>query len=157
MKADDQRFVATLNTPFGQWGVEQVGQAITGLIWNAKPAGEQSPLLTEAIRQLKAYVQGQLQEFDLPLAPKGSEFQQQVFAAMQAIPFGETVTYGDIAKSLNCPAQPVGQACGANPIPIIIPCHRVLAKTGIGGFSGWGGVESKIALLKHENGFPFLI
>ncbi len=149
--------VATLQTPFGKWGVEAVDGSITRLIWNAKPNGEISPLLAEAIRQLDAYAKGRLQVFDLPLAPKGSIFQQKIFAEMLAIPFGQTVTYGEIAKNLDCPAQPVGQACGANPIPIIIPCHRVLAKNSIGGFSGWGGVEGKIALLKHENGFPFLI
>jgi len=154
--------IPTLQTRFGNWGLEADENGITALIWNAEPSnaefsGKTPDILTEGFRQLQAYAEGRLQVFDLPLAPKGSEFQQKVFAAMQAIPFGKTITYGDIAKSLNCPAQPVGQACGANPIPIIIPCHRVLAKTGIGGFSGWGGVENKIALLKHENGFPFLI
>ncbi len=149
--------IATLQTPFGNWGLAADENAITGLIWNAEPLGKTSPLLAEGIKQLQAYIDGRLQVFDLPLSPKGSAFQQKVFAAMLDIPFGQTVTYGDIAKSLDCPAQPVGQACGANPIPIIIPCHRVLAKSGIGGFSGHGGVESKIALLKFEDGFPFLI
>ena len=76
---------------------------------------------------------------------------------MLAIPLGQTRTYGDIAKDLETYGQPVGQACGANTIPIIVPCHRVLSATGIGGFSGEGGVETKIRLLKHEGGYPYLL
>jgi len=148
--------IAVAQTRFGRLGGESDGTHIVALHWDSEPNGN-SPLLSEAVAQLEAYDAGRLKEFDLPLAPKGSEFQQQVYAAMQAIPYGETITYGEIAKALGCPAQPVGQACGANPIPVIIPCHRVLSKNGIGGFSGAGGVEGKIALLKHENGFPFLL
>jgi len=149
--------IAVAQTRFGRLGVESDGAAIVALHWDAAPRGGGSALLCEAVAQLEAYDAGRLTTFDLPLAPKGSDFQQQVFAAMLAIPHGETLTYGEIAKALNCSAQPIGQACGANPIPVIIPCHRVLAKNGIGGFSGAGGVEGKIALLKHENGFPFLL
>jgi methylated-DNA-[protein]-cysteine S-methyltransferase len=149
--------IATAQTRFGRLGVESDSAAIVALHWHGVPRGEGSALLREAVAQLEAYDAGKLTAFDLPLAPKGSDFQQQVYTAMQAIPYGETLTYGDIAKALSCPAQPIGQACGANPIPIIIPCHRVLSKNGIGGFSGAGGVEGKIALLKHENGFPFLL
>ena len=149
--------IATVQTRFGKLGVESDGSHIVALHWNAAPRGEASALLNESVAQLAAYDAGKLTKFDLPLAPKGSDFQQSVFAAMSAIPYGETLTYGEIAKALNCPAQPVGQACGANPIPVIIPCHRVLSKTGLGGFSGLGGVETKIALLKLEGGFPFLL
>lgn len=149
--------IAVANTRFGPLGVESDGTHIVALHWEAQPRGEGCALLSEAVAQLQAYDAGKLTAFDLPLAPKGSDFQQQVYAAMQAIPYGETVTYGEIAAALNCPAQPIGQACGANPIPVIIPCHRVLSKNGIGGFSGAGGVDGKIALLKHEGGFPFLL
>jgi len=149
--------IAVAHTRFGRLGVENEGEHIIALHWNAVPQGAGSALLDEAVAQLMAYDAGKLTAFDLPLAPKGSEFQQSVFRAMSAIPFGATLTYGEIAKALGCPAQPVGQACGANPIPVIIPCHRVLSKNGLGGFSGFGGVESKIALLKHEGGFPFLL
>ena len=75
---------------------------------------------------------------------------------MSAIPFGETRTYGELAAELGTSPQPLGNACGANSIPIIIPCHRVLSATGLGGFSGRGGVETKAQLLKHENAYPFL-
>ena len=149
--------IAVANTRFGRLGVESDGDHIVALHWDATPRGAGSALLAEAVAQLEAYNAGKLEEFDLPLAPAGSDFQKQVYDAMQAIPYGETLTYGEIAKALGVPAQPVGQACGANPIPVIIPCHRVLSKNGIGGFSGAGGVEGKIALLKHENGFPFLL
>lgn len=116
-----------------------------------------SPLLREAARQLEAYFSGKLETFDLPLAPKGSAFHQAVFQIMSAIPYGETLTYGDIAGKLNTYGQPVGQACGANPIPIIIPCHRVLSANGLGGYSGAGGLDTKITLLKLEGGYPFLV
>jgi len=149
--------IAVAQTRFGRLGVESDGTHVVALHWDAAPRGEGSALLAEAVAQLEAYDAGKLTDFDLPLAPKGTDFQKQVYDAMLAIPYGETLTYGDIAKALSCPAQPIGQACGANPIPVIIPCHRVLSKNGIGGFSGAGGVEGKIALLKHENGFPFLL
>ncbi len=157
MTVAGQGAIATVATRFGRLGVESNGTHITHLYWQANPRGEATPLLLEATRQLAAYSAGTLQQFDLPLAPQGSEFQQRVHQAMLAIPYGETLTYGEIAKDLGVPAQPIGQACGANPIAIIIPCHRVLSKSGIGGFSGHGGVEGKIALLKHEGGFPFLL
>ncbi|WP_428648578.1 methylated-DNA--[protein]-cysteine S-methyltransferase [Roseibium sp.] len=106
---------------------------------------------------MRAFLDGRLKNFDLPLAPKGGELHQAVFKAMQAIPYGQTRTYGDLAKELGTYGQPIGQACGANPIPIIIPCHRILSATGLGGYSGQGGTETKIALLKLEGGFPFLL
>ena len=149
--------IGVAETRFGRWGVEVSETHVIALHWQGAASGGSSQLLTEAVAQLEAYSAGTLTAFDLPLAAKGSTFQKQVYDAMLAIPYGETLTYGEIAKALGSPAQPVGQACGANPIPIIIPCHRVLSKTGIGGFSGAGGVEGKIKLLKHEGGFPFLL
>ena len=136
--------------------VEEDG-CITQLLWHAKTCGEQTATLKEAARQLEAYFTGTLEQFDLPLAPAGSVFQQQVYQAMLAIPKGETRTYGSIAKNLGVPAQPVGQACGSNPIPIIIPCHRVVGSDGLGGFSGCGGVETKVELLKFEGAYSLLL
>lgn len=146
-----------VNTRFGCLGVEEQGGAITRLVWNGRCEGEKTPLLREAEAQLQAYDAGRLERFDLPYHVAGSEFQRQVCDLMYAIPLGETRTYGDIAKELNQPAQPVGQACGANPIPVIIPCHRVLAANGLGGFSGDGGIETKVALLRHERAAGLLI
>ncbi len=146
-----------VDTRFGRLGIEETDGAITRLVWDGRDAGRETPLLKEAAAQMRAYDQGQLQQFDLPYAVTGSEFQRQVCEIMFAIPFGETLTYGDIAKQLGQPAQPVGQACGANPIPVIIPCHRVLSATGLGGFSGDGGIETKVALLRHEGAASLLI
>ncbi len=146
-----------VDTQFGRLGVEETNGAITRLVWNGQNNGPATPLLAEASAQLKAYDDGRLERFDLPYRIAGSEFQRQVCDLMFAIPFGETRTYGEIAKDLNQPAQPVGQACGANPIPVIIPCHRVLAANGLGGFSGDGGIETKVALLRHEGAASLLI
>lgn len=146
-----------VDTRFGRLGVEEVDGAVTRLVWNGRDTGDETPLLREAAAQLRAYDAGRLTRFDLPFRIEGSEFQRRVCEIMFAIPFGETLTYGDIAKRLGQPAQPVGQACGANPIPVIIPCHRVLSATGLGGFSGEGGIETKVALLRHEGAAGLLI
>ena len=149
--------VAVIHTPVGWLGVQAAEGAIVGLTWDAVPKGAVSPLLAEATRQLEAYFTGNLTSFDLPLRVAGSDFQRAVCAAMSAIPFGETRSYGDIAADLGVPAQAVGQACGGNPIPVIIPCHRVLGASGLGGFSGAGGVETKVWLLRHEGAAGLLI
>ncbi|MEX0308495.1 MAG: methylated-DNA--[protein]-cysteine S-methyltransferase [Ruegeria sp.] len=146
-----------VDTQFGRLGVEETDGAITRLVWDGHNDAHDTPLLQEAAAQLRAYDEGRLQGFDLPFHIAGSDFQRQVCEIMYAIPMGETLTYGDIAKQLGQPAQPVGQACGANPIPVIIPCHRVLAATGLGGFSGDGGIETKVALLRHEGAASLLI
>lgn len=146
----------TLPTQFGPLTVtEQVG-AIVRVDWDGGGRDE-TPLLREAARQLRAYDAGALTAFDLPLRVAGSAFQRAVCAQMSAIPFGQTVTYGDIAKALGKSAQAVGSACGGNPIPILIPCHRVMGAKGLTGFSGKGGVETKVALLRHEGAGGFLI
>lgn len=148
----------SVETRFGTLGVTEEDGAITGLDWNRPAEGEPTPLLREAKAQLHAYDSGALKVFDLPLTVRGSDFQQAVCAAMRAIPFGETRTYGEIAQALGHPAQAVGQACGGNPIPVIIPCHRVMGAGGrLVGFSGAGGVETKVALLRHEGAGSFLL
>lgn len=148
---------AKLKTPVGVLGLIEVDGAITQLVWDGWNEGVRTPVLKEGLAQLEAYFAGELAWFDLPLAPKGTDFQQQVYAAMSAIPRGETLTYGDIANALGVPAQPVGQACGSNPIPVIIPCHRVVGADGLGGFSGDGGVEMKVKLLQGEGAYSLLL
>lgn len=147
----------TVPTPFGDLTLVEEDGAIVALHWRRVPGGARTDLLTEAATQLAAYASGTQQHFDLPMRVTGSDFQRDVCAAMSAIPFGETCTYGDIAKALGVPAQAVGQACGNNPIPVIIPCHRVMGAKGLTGFSGAGGVETKVALLRHEGAGSFLI
>jgi methylated-DNA-[protein]-cysteine S-methyltransferase len=149
--------VIAVDTPVGRVGIAERDGQIVRVSWSAKPDGEPTALLTEAARQIAAYFAGEITEFDLPLDPGGNDLERQVFGAMRAIPYGQTRTYGEIAKDLGTYGQPVGQACGANPIPVIIPCHRVLSATGLGGYSGQGGVETKIALLKLEGGYPLLL
>ena len=109
------------------------------------------------VTELQAYFAGQLAEFTVPMAPRGSPFQQEFYAALCAIPFGQTLTYGDLAADLGVSAQAIGQACGANPLAILVPCHRVLAANGLGGYSGAGGIEAKVALLRLEGAAGLLI
>ncbi len=144
------------DSPFGPLLLTEEEGRLTRLGWNAAEAADTSPVLEAARRQLDAYFGQRLTVFDLPLA-LGSGFQARFLAALCAIPFGETRRYGDLARALNVPAQAIGQACGANPIPIIIPCHRILAASGLGGFSAPGGIETKVALLRHEGAASLLI
>lgn len=146
---------AVLTSPLGPLTVSEADGRIVALDWRDDPS-EGSALLDEALRQLASYFDGHLSMFDLPLA-FGTGLNEQVRRAMAAIPMGETRTYGEIARDLNTQAQAVGQACGANPIPIIIPCHRVLGAHGLGGFSAKGGVETKVWLLKHEGAASLLL
>lgn len=125
--------------------------------WVDDPSGEVTPELQAALDQLRRYFDGTLERFDLPLQVDGSDLQRAVCDAMYAIPLGETRTYGDLAGELGVPAQAIGGACGGNPIPVIIPCHRVLGASTLGGFSGMGGVETKVWLLKHEKAAGLLI
>jgi methylated-DNA-[protein]-cysteine S-methyltransferase len=147
----------TLQTQFGRLGLVEEDNAIVALTWNGRDEGVATDLLREGIAQLSAYAAGTLEEFDLPLRVKGSDFQRSVCDQIFAIPFGYTKTYGEVAKALGAPAQAVGSACGGNPIPIIIPCHRVMGAKGLAGFSGAGGVETKVALLRHEGAAGLLI
>ncbi|MCK0142661.1 methylated-DNA--[protein]-cysteine S-methyltransferase [Aliiroseovarius sp. F20344] len=150
--------IAVVDSPVGRLGVVEEGGKITRLRWNADPVGELTPVLTAAQAQLRAYFDGALTKFDLPTQVDGSEFQCAVCDVMSAIPYGETLTYGDIAKITGNSAQAVGNACGANPIPIIIPCHRVMgAGNKLVGFSGAGGVETKVQLLRLEGAAGLLI
>lgn len=139
---------AVFHSPYGPFAVIEEGGLITRIDWSQRRS-DPTPLLRDACRQLAEYFAGERTSFDLPL-DFGTGFQNEMRHAMVAIPFGETRTYGDLAKQLGRPAQAIGQACGANPIPIFVPCHRVLGANSLGGFSAPGGVETKVALLKLE-------
>ena len=147
----------TVDTAMGPLGLVEDNGHITKLLWHAADSEDRTPVLVTAAEQLKAYFDGDLEKFDLPLAPTGTDVQKPLYDARLAIPKGETRTYRDIANDLDVPAQPVGQACGSNPIPIIIPCHRVVGGHGLGGFSGCGGVETKVKLLQLEGAYSLLI
>jgi methylated-DNA-[protein]-cysteine S-methyltransferase len=141
----------------GALGADAVDGAVTALHWARDGTLTDGPLYQQMAVELAAYFAGTLQQFQIPVAPRGSAFQQRFYAALCAIPYGETRTYGDLAKDLGVSAQAIGQACGANPIAILIPCHRVLAADGLGGYSGAGGIEAKVALLRLEGAASLLI
>jgi len=117
-----------------------------------------TPLAAEAARQIQAYLNDPAFQFGLPLRPAGTPFQRRVWARIAAIPSGRTDTYGQLAKMLKNAPRAVGQACGANPFPLVIPCHRVVATGGgLGGFSRHGGgflLDVKRWLLRHEGIAP---
>ena len=133
-----------LDTPLGPLSVVSVAGRIERLLWRRSERAEPAPEIREALRQLAAYFDGRLTAFDLPLHVRVSPFQQAACDAMRAIPFGQTRTYGALARDLGVTAQAMGGACGGNPIPVIIPCHRVLGADGLGGYSGQGGIETKV-------------
>lgn len=151
-------------SPIGPLLLASDGAALTG-IWmqgtfdghvesEAVFAPCDDPLLAEAARQLVAYFDGRLQQFDLPLTAHGSEFEEQVWAALRAIPYGATVSYGEIARRVGQPgaARAVGMANNRNPLPIVVPCHRVIGADGsMTGFGG--GIARKRWLLAHEARF----
>ncbi|RTL55768.1 MAG: methylated-DNA--[protein]-cysteine S-methyltransferase [Rhodocyclaceae bacterium] len=118
------------------------------------------PLAKEAVRQLRAWLKNPAHDFTLPLAPAGTHFRRRVWQQIAAIPPGETRSYGDIAKAIGSAPRAVGGACGANPYPVVVPCHRVVAASngfngGLGGFAHQRGgflLEVKRWLLDHEQG-----
>lgn len=113
--------------------------------------GDDTPLLREAERQIGEYFAGRRREFDLPLAPARTAFQQRVREAMRRIPYGQTRRYGELAQEAGGAPRAIGQACGANPLPIVVPCHRVVAAGGLGGYSGARGLDTKRFLLALES------
>ena len=144
-------FYTSMNSPVGPLTIFETDGAIVALEWGRVPASRSSPLLNDATRQLTAYFDGHLETFDLPIAPAGSDFQHRVWQAMSEIPYGRTETYGELAQRIGGVARAVGGACGANPIPIIIPCHRVTGAGGrMTGYSAGEGIETKRALLRLE-------
>jgi methylated-DNA-[protein]-cysteine S-methyltransferase len=144
----------TVETATGPVTLTAQEDAIVAVTWGGKAAAD-SPVLLRAARQLREYFAGTRRDFDLPLKPSGTDFQRAVWNQMLAIPYGSTKSYGDLAKATGGIARAVGTACGANPIPIFIPCHRVLAADrALGGFSGGRGPETKAFLLTLEGAWP---
>jgi methylated-DNA-[protein]-cysteine S-methyltransferase len=146
----------TIKSPTGALTLVEEDGALIRLNWG-DGGTDKTPLLEMAATQINEYFQRSRTEFDLPLAPRVSLNQQRFLDALIAIPYGETRTYGEMAKALNISAQAAGQACGANPIGIIIPCHRVTGTGNLGGFSAPDGIEKKVELLKLEGAASLLI
>jgi methylated-DNA-[protein]-cysteine S-methyltransferase len=114
---------------------------------------EDAAALKEPIRQLRAYFAGELEDFDLPLAPQGTLFQQKVWSELCEIPYGETICYGELARRIGNPnaSRAVGLANGSNPIPIVIPCHRVIGANGkLTGYGGGLPIKEKLLALEKR-------
>lgn len=146
-----------LDTPVGRLRAVSDGEALVRVTWisaTETPASEEDAVSRETVAQLAAYFTHKLTAFDLPIRFRGgSAFERSVWEGMLAIPYGETWTYGDLAERVGGIARAVGGACGRNPIPVIVPCHRVVGSSGkLVGFSGGEGVESKRQLLDLERG-----
>lgn len=134
---DGETFDAVVAMPGFALGLRSGPEALTEIRFlSARPArAAGSSLAMEAVRQILAYRDDPDFRFCLPLAPTGTEFRRRVWAAIAAIPRGEVRTYSELARALGSSARAVGQACGDNPLPVIVPCHRVVAKAGLGGFA----------------------
>ena len=148
---------AVIDFPKMKVGVATREGRIAGIRYLPLTAESKAPenaLAERAARQIERYRDDPDAKFDLPLLIEGTDFQRRVWDAMCAIPRGRTLTYGEMARKLDGEARAVGQACGDNKLPIVIPCHRVVAASGIGGFShSTGGylLEAKRWLLMHES------
>jgi len=140
-----------MHTPVGDITVFEEDGAIVALDWGWVEEQAETPLLRRAKEQLDAYFDGALTSFDLPLNPVGTSYRRRVWQALCGIPYGETRSYLAIAAVAGGSARSVGQANGSNPIPLIIPCHRVVASTHLGGYSGGDGLVTKRWLLAFEN------
>lgn len=151
-----------VRSPIGVILLQSDARAITAVRIEAdmtppRRQGRPAPLLAEAAAQLQAYFAGKLTRFDLPLAPAGNDFQKKAWAAIARIPFGETRSYGEVAFELGSGPRAVGGACARNPIPLFIPCHRILGAHGaLGGYSGGKGLSTKRFLLELEGAWPAL-
>ena len=150
----DMEKIFFYETPVGKLCIGEENDAITRVTWSKIPQEyilEETELILESKMQLEEYFAGKRKTFDLPLVPKGTEFQQKVWKALQEIPYGETRTYGEIAAAIGNPkaARAVGMANNKNPIGILIPCHRVVGANGkLVGYAG--GMEKKEFLLELE-------
>ncbi|HUX89286.1 MAG TPA: methylated-DNA--[protein]-cysteine S-methyltransferase [Gallionellaceae bacterium] len=151
-----RNYQAILSAPFGVLGICCDDEALTGIDFlppDFLPQAPASPFAQTVCKQLAAYFANPDFSFSLPLKPNGTAHQHKVWQAMLAIPRGQTRQYGELAWELTSSPRAIGQACGANPIPIVIPCHRVVSKAGLGGFAHHrAGYELGIKrwLLSHE-------
>ena len=144
----------SLHTPLGPVTLSEENGAIVAVDWGWGRDQAETPLLRRGREQMQAYFDGALQTFDLPLAPAGTTYRKRVWRALSGIPYGQTRTYQQVAVIAGGSPRSVGGANGANPIPIIVPCHRVVAAGGIGGYSGCNGIVTKRFLQNIEQGSP---
>ena len=151
-----ESFDAKLPTPFAVLGIRTAGEMLIDIEYLPRGVATLAPtnkLAAKTCRQIERYLDDPEFDFDLPFEFRGTAFQRRVWRAICAIPSGATLTYLDVARQLKSAPRPVGGACGANRIPLVIPCHRVVASHGIGGFMkarGGQPIEIKKWLLRHE-------
>ncbi len=152
-------YAAVISAPFGAIGILTAVDAISAIVFLPPDHPKQLPqgvLAKQASEQIWQYFKHPDFQFDLPVVQGGTRFQQRVWHEIQAIPFGQTKNYGDLAHQLRSAPRAVGQACGANPCPLITPCHRVIRSGGaLGGFAGQSEeghfmLDVKRWLLAHE-------
>lgn len=148
-------FQAITSGPGFSLGIRCNADELTGIVYlpGRQKQAAATPLAAEAVRQIQAYLADPAFHFGLPLQPTGTRFQRRVWEAIATIPPGQTLSYGEVAKQLHSGPRAVGGACGANPFPLAVPCHRVVAAAGLGGFGRNGGdflLEVKRWLLRHE-------
>jgi methylated-DNA-[protein]-cysteine S-methyltransferase len=142
----------SFHTPVGALTLSEEDGAIVALDWGFGRDQMETPLLLRGRAQMQAYFDGARITFDLPLSPHGSLYRQRIWQALREIPYGRTESYAAIAARAGGSARSVGGANAANPIPILIPCHRVVGTVGAGGYSGGEGMETKMWLLALERG-----
>ncbi len=140
----------SLHSPVGDITLFEEEGNLVSIDWGWVSGQSETPLLLRARTQLHEYFDGGRRIFDLPLAPAGTSYQLGVWRALAEIPYGQTRTYAQIAAQAGGSARSVGQANGRNPLPLVIPCHRVVSLSGPGGYSGADGIETKIWLLARE-------
>ncbi|HEY7628604.1 MAG TPA: methylated-DNA--[protein]-cysteine S-methyltransferase [Ilumatobacteraceae bacterium] len=153
----------TIDSPVGELRIIASERGLRAILWGAEDVAriaaiddgdlveERTPLLDEAVRQLQEYFAGTRRDFDLPLDPAGTPFQQSAWNVLRTIPYGKTMSYGEQARRLGDPnkARAVGAANGKNPLSIVVPCHRVVGSSGeLTGFAA--GIDVKSWLLDHE-------
>ena len=141
----------SLHTPLGAVTLSEDADALVALDWGWGRDQTPTPLLLRARDQVQEYFDGERISFDLPMAPYGSPYRQRVWAALAVIPYGETRTYAQVASVAGGGPRSVGGANAVNPLPILIPCHRVVATRGLGGYSGADGPDTKRFLLALES------
>jgi methylated-DNA-[protein]-cysteine S-methyltransferase len=148
--------IFSLATPVGQIAVYISDQQVVQLDYATRKrqtGNRLSPLAASVKKQIQSYFKSPDNSFEIPVKTAGTAFQKRVWRFLQTIPAGKTLTYGEIARHLHTSARAVGNACRSNPVPLIIPCHRVVASQGIGGFGGetaGANINRKRWLLKHE-------
>ncbi len=140
----------SLHAPFGALTFSEDDGAIVAVDWGWGRDQKETPLLLQAREQMHEYLDGVRQGFDLPIRPAGSVYQQKVWATLASIPWGQTWTYSAVAHRAGGTARTVAAASRRNPLPIVIPCHRVVADHGLGGYAGGEGLDTKRYLIQLE-------